>query len=1244
MKNFCRRFLAYILAVALTLTLIPGISVFAEEKSSKEYTLTLFNDCAGAVTYTVEIGDEVQDVTLEAGESREFSAVYGTAYMVTWKEGAEKKYNYTVPEQTVYTGIIGETTETYYADYDGNEYTAEQVSDTVSYTDYSMKTELYAVDTLATFTRSYSWPYYRYTNVDDSTEFYRATGASDARDNIRKTYPESEGWGMAVADEEGSGHTECWVYKTVTEFQKVIAGNSELTVHTDAEPVVQPDVTGEFTVATLNVDGMPKTLYFAGQGVYDLNADGPGSEGSTAIGQYLQNSGYDLVATSENFNYSNEIMAAASNYKTGTIRDNIPENISLGDIIDLLAGNLFPIDTDGLSLLSKTEIPVFGESWTAWNDNYYTDETIFGSITVPSGNGADGMIEKGYRFYQAQIAEGVTVDIYILHADADSQEGDIAARTSQLRQLASAINANTNGNPIIVMGDTNCRYTRDTIKEDLVDATGLTDAWVELIRGDQGYPEVGEPALVAPDKAAEGEVSVPYPHCEVVDKILYMNNPDSPVQLQAVEYNIDTVNYVDDEGALGDHWPVSVKFQYTIEGTDCPGHEYELVETINPTFEEEGKNVYECAVCGDCYEEEIPKLTSSVQQDEYMAVRGQEIQLPVLENDQICSDSLIAQMELIVTDSDGNPLENTGVSVQDNQLLFTPDTAGQQNIYYTVHYTLQDGSGYTVSPAEVKLWIYSAADKTYILSEGGKQIYSDFLDDDVLTIDGMDSEYEVSIESQSGVYGTAVLDAGVLKYTPEKYADGVEKITVHTNIKSRNENLETDLQKQVNIVPDTVVYYDDTFGSNAANTAGNEKVENKTGYGIYFGDNWSTDEGERAENDHSQTVTTTSELGASAEFTFTGSGLDIMSRISGEKTTVTVEVWKANEEEDYTNSNRELVKIVDITSSEGTLYQVPIIHFDMEERSTYYVRITLSPNIVSGDLSWGTLYLDGIRIYGALSQEDADLYYSAEQKETQSEDIRSMLAAGQIVFVNAEQIDNIVTANSLFGTDEKGNQYGDPSVLEDYIKYGPNNEVYLQNSNGLAFYVTLDEGVKLEDAMLKIQARMPEGNRLTGTVKYAASETESVSFDVTGTTAGDYVIDLDKCVKKGDGTYLIVMNTTGDNIVSIESIQSRGLTIHTGTEETEVLQACEAGPYIRMLSGTEEKAVLNVTIKSIFGRTLGTVTLESEDTGMRGETYVFSGRDVYRAVRNKGYYVLNLLIRLKDYEVDYGETKEITVR
>ena len=48
------------------------------------------------------------------------------------------------------------------------------------------------------------------------------------------------------------------------------------------------------------------------------------------------------------------------------------------------------------------------------------------------------------------------MDVYILHMDADSADEDNAARASQIDQLMAAVEANDNGNPVIIMGDTNC--------------------------------------------------------------------------------------------------------------------------------------------------------------------------------------------------------------------------------------------------------------------------------------------------------------------------------------------------------------------------------------------------------------------------------------------------------------------------------------------------------------------------------------------------------------------------------------------------------------------------------------------------------------------------------------------------------------------------------------------------------------------------------------------------------------------
>ena len=53
----------------------------------------------------------------------------------------------------------------------------------------------------------------------------------------------------------------------------------------------------QFSVATLNVDGLPKKVL-----VFNINADGPGDSGSARIGKYLLRKGYDLMFLQEDFN------------------------------------------------------------------------------------------------------------------------------------------------------------------------------------------------------------------------------------------------------------------------------------------------------------------------------------------------------------------------------------------------------------------------------------------------------------------------------------------------------------------------------------------------------------------------------------------------------------------------------------------------------------------------------------------------------------------------------------------------------------------------------------------------------------------------------------------------------------------------------------------------------------------------------------------------------------------------------
>ncbi len=311
----------------------------------------------------------------------------------------------------------------------------------------------------------------------------------------------------------------------------------------------QTTVSTTFKVCALNVDGLPQQIL-----AYNLNPDGPGSDGTKKIGQYIANSGIDVLGLSEDFNYNGSLLeGAGDNYQSGTWRG----SISISSTGNLDINNLrFP--TDGLQLLVKKNLTFGDESWTAWTQNH-------GKLT----DGADELVTKGYRYYKVNLGQGIMVEFYIMHMDAETGEEDNAARASQWEQLRDAILANNSGLPKIVMGDTNSRYTRDDIltlfTNPITDDGNYTvsDVWVEKCKNGT-YPTLGADALVVPD--ADKTKSSAYVENEIVDKVLYLNPTHGGMQLTPNSITFDADNYLKDDGTLlGDHVPVVVEFK--AEGT-----------------------------------------------------------------------------------------------------------------------------------------------------------------------------------------------------------------------------------------------------------------------------------------------------------------------------------------------------------------------------------------------------------------------------------------------------------------------------------------------------------------------------------------------------------------------------------------------------------------------------------------------------------------------------------------------------
>lgn len=334
-------------------------------------------------------------------------------------------------------------------------------------------------------------------------------------------------------------------------------------------------VQGRFTCAALNVDGLPSFI----------NSGGPGSDGTATIGRIMNDLGYDFIAVSEDFAYHDELAGAMTNYNAGKYR---------GTVWNAAGKN----DTDGLGFFWKKEgITATGETIVEFNESY-------GGLT----DGANELIAKGFRHYVVTVASGVEVDVYITHmntfGDGGNTEDDphVHAQLSQLRQLRDYVveQAKTNNRPAIIMGDTNMRYTRHQIVDNLitpVESEGLqiADPWIELHRGGV-YPEWNTPSLMIRSKFGGGNVDIlcaDDQRGEVVDKMWYINMPDAALQLKAIscmnevehfaksteQVSFSGITVEDANGNIlsdqnvsytkvngyADHFPVVVSFEYTYD-------------------------------------------------------------------------------------------------------------------------------------------------------------------------------------------------------------------------------------------------------------------------------------------------------------------------------------------------------------------------------------------------------------------------------------------------------------------------------------------------------------------------------------------------------------------------------------------------------------------------------------------------------------------------------------------------------
>jgi endonuclease/exonuclease/phosphatase family metal-dependent hydrolase len=275
----------------------------------------------------------------------------------------------------------------------------------------------------------------------------------------------------------------------------------------DQTPVIEFPIVDTISVMALNVAGLP-------QGI----SSGDPVNNTSEIGRRLND--YEIVQVQEDFNYNHLLYGTAKHkYKTSPSGP-----VPFGD---------------GLNTLSNYKV------------------TNIKRIKWAKCNGTDCLTPKGFSYSQIEIAAGVTVDFYNIHANAGSADPDLEARRQNIAQICAYIDANSVGRPVVVMGDFNCRYTRagDDIRFFL--ERGFSDTWIDLIRGGN-IPEKDAPALTTCEPSATS------PECETVDKIFIRSNDQ--VKITALSFEKPREAFQRDGKDLSDHIPVSANLRFEITG------------------------------------------------------------------------------------------------------------------------------------------------------------------------------------------------------------------------------------------------------------------------------------------------------------------------------------------------------------------------------------------------------------------------------------------------------------------------------------------------------------------------------------------------------------------------------------------------------------------------------------------------------------------------------------------------------
>jgi len=281
-----------------------------------------------------------------------------------------------------------------------------------------------------------------------------------------------------------------------------------------------------------------------------------------------------------------------------------------------------------------------------------------------------------------------------------------------------------------------------------------------------------------------------------------------------------------------------------------------------------------------------------------------------------------------------------------------------------------------------------------------------------------------------------------------------------------------------------------------------------------------------------------------ATFEFYGTGFDVIGVTSNTTGTITVKVEGATNKSyvvdtyyGYTrNDDGEWVTSV---NTPNALYQVPVMKIDNLPYGKYKVTITAAFSALfdhdqtctcgTGDCTGCyELYLDAIRIYdptGNLNDEANKAYEADGEAYPEYYELRNkIIEAKTFDSANSNSVKGIV----FIDCDDEV----DTASIADYISFGPNNEVYLDKGQAIAFemYAPDDkEGYDPDKIHIGLKS---VGGTAKVKISYVNGNEVVTAFEQDIATATDMYYDITALNDK-----TVVIESVGDAILSITNVK-----------------------------------------------------------------------------------------------------------